>query len=159
MISILTEFHSSLSQTVEKTALIFHIPTIIFPLSQGSRKSEPPTTFCTKATPPELHTEHCHLLVALVIQLSWLLFFLFDFFLLLLLLFCFGFLIIFSFSCFHITTSIQSMARDKSKYQLLPALCPEGKDFCANSPPPPDLEAHCRSGWDYDQPQYEHPNQ
>lgn len=51
VILILTEFPSSLSQTVKKTALIFHIPTIIFPLLQGSRKSEPPTTFCTKATP------------------------------------------------------------------------------------------------------------
>lgn len=47
---ILTEFHSSLSQTIKKTALNFHVPSIIFPLSQGSRKSKPPITSCTKAT-------------------------------------------------------------------------------------------------------------
>lgn len=50
VILTLTEFHRFLSETVKKTDLNFHVPTIIFPLSWVA-ESKPPTTSSTKATP------------------------------------------------------------------------------------------------------------
>lgn len=105
----MTEFHSSLSQTVKKTALNIHVPTIIFPLSWGCRKSKPPTTSCTKATPGAAQrTLSSSSGFSDPVFLIWWGLGLF-------------------FSAFYIAITTQCMARDKAKYQFPPAPWPEGK--------------------------------